>query len=321
MHTTSHGTEYTMDAATIARRNRARGAMLGLACGDALGTTLEFCPRVRSGELHTEMTGGGFFGVEPGEWTDDTAMALCLAASLTERRQFDPVDQLRRYVNWYQDGYQACQGACIDMGGTTSAALQRFIQHGMPFAGSEQPRASGNGGIMRLAPAVLAAADYNSAVAMAIDSSRTTHASPDCLDSAELLGRVLWRLLQGENLHDVLEHIPPFIPRSSRITRLQHGYFRFLERNDVSSSGYAINTLEAALWSCYHSNSFEEALVNAVNLGGDADTVGAVTGQIAGAAYGAESIPVRWRSMVAWHNHLELYADQLISVGVTYVHV
>ena len=242
-------------------------------------------------------------------------MALCLAASLTERRRFDPVDQLRRYVNWYEDGYQACQGACIDMGGTTSAALHRFMRQGMPFAGSEEPRTSGNGGIMRLAPAVLAAADEASAVAMAIDSSRTTHASPDCLDAAELLGRILWRLLDGEPLSAVLANMPDFRPRNKSISRIQNGYFRLLERKEVSSTGYAISTLEAALWSCYHADSFEQALVNAVNLGGDADTVGAVTGQIAGAAFGANSIPTRWLSTLVWRRHLELYADKLMGCG------
>lgn len=309
----------TPESIAASRLNRARGALVGLACGDALGTTLEFCARVNNADWHTEMTGGGFFDVNPGEWTDDTAMALCLAASLTERRRFDPVDQLRRYVNWYEDGYQACQGACIDMGGTTSAALHRFMRHGMPFAGSEEPRTSGNGGIMRLAPAVLAAADEASAVAMAIDSSRTTHASPDCLDAAELLGRILWRLLDGEPLSAVLANMPDFRPRNKSIRRIQNGYFRLLERKEVSSTGYAISTLEAALWSCYHADSFEQALVNAVNLGGDADTVGAVTGQIAGAAFGANSIPTRWLSTLVWRHHLELYADKLMGCGVRYV--
>lgn len=298
--------------------NRARGALVGLACGDALGTTLEFRQRVNGSVLHTEMTGGGAFNVKPGEWTDDTAMALCMAASLTEQKGFDPVDQLKRYVHWRQEGYQACQGRCIDIGGATSAALNRFTKNNMAFAGSTEARSSGNGGIMRLAPTVLAAADYTSTIALAIDSSRTTHASPDSLDAAELLGHILWQLLQGEKLHALLENLPQFISRDANIRRIQKGDFRYMDRAAVNSSGYTIHTLEAALWSCYHSNSFEEALIKAVNLGGDADTVGAVTGQIAGAAYGASAIPQRWLAKLAWKDKLQAYADSLIELELAY---
>lgn len=296
------------------RLDKTRGALVGLACGDALGTTLEFCKRAKIRNQHTEITGGGFFKVMPGEWTDDTAMALCLAASLIEKKGFDSVDQLERYVQWMQQGYQSCQGECIDIGGTTAKALGRFMQHGMPYAGSLDAYTSGNGGIMRLAPAVLAAGNYGSAVIMAIDSSRTTHASPDCLDSAELLGHVLWQLLQGADLHSLLEDIPYFISRDTSIKRIQMGYFQILKREDVRSTGYVINTLEAALWSCYHSNTFEGALINAVNLGGDADSIGAVTGQIAGAAYGMKAIPERWLETLKWRSRLMGYAEGLFSL-------
>ena len=164
--------------ATVNDLDRYRGALLGLAVGDALGTTLEFCIRDQNPH-HKEMLGGGAFDVAPGEWTDDTAMALCLAESLVNCQAFDTHDQLSRYVRWWREGYMACQGRCIDIGGTTLDALQRFERTQDTNAGGTQAYQSGNGGIMRLAPAVMVANSEQEAVSLAVRSSLTTHASPD----------------------------------------------------------------------------------------------------------------------------------------------
>ena len=135
---------------------RARGAMLGLAVGDALGSTLEFGPRTASvTNYHREMTGGGPFGLEPGQWTDDTAMAFALAKSLSLRNGFDPHDVMTRFVAWYRKGEYSCTGSCFDIGGTTRQALERFERTGNPFAGSTDENTAGNGSLMRLAPVAL----------------------------------------------------------------------------------------------------------------------------------------------------------------------
>lgn len=135
--------------------DRYRGALLGLAAGDALGTTLEF---KRSGSFVPidDMAGGGPFGLPPGHWTDDTSMALCLAESLVERRGFDPVDQLERYLRWYRQGHLSSTGRCFDIGNTTREALHRFESTRQPYCGSTSPSSAGNGSIMRLAPVPLA---------------------------------------------------------------------------------------------------------------------------------------------------------------------
>ncbi|WP_372982665.1 ADP-ribosylglycohydrolase family protein [Marinobacter sediminum] len=292
----------------------AKGALLGLACGDALGTTLEFRRR-DTFPLHTEMTGGGAFNVKPGQWTDDTSMALCLAESLVECEGFDSRDQLERYLRWMNEGYLSCHGNCIDIGGTTRTSLQRYERSGVDYAGTDNPFESGNGGIMRLAPAVLAASDQRMALEHAINSSRTTHASADCLDAAELLGAILWQLREGASLKEVLEDLPDTGERGMKISRIKHGFFRKLGRDQISSGGYVIDTLEAALWSCYHSEDFENALITAVNLGDDADTVGAVTGQIAGAAWGASSIPSRWLNQLSWRKEIETSALGLAAMS------
>lgn len=288
----------------------AKSALLGLACGDALGAPIEFRRR-DSFPLHTEMTGGGAFGVLAGEWTDDTAMALCLTESLVECQGFDSGDQLARYLRWLDEGYMACQAVCIDIGRTTMNALRRFEYTEASYAGTDNPFESGNGGIMRLAPSVLSATNRSMALEHAINSSRTTHASADCLDAAELLGAILWELGQGNDMRVVLEKLPETGERGTAIGRIKQGFFRSLNRDEVSSSGYVIDTLEAALWACYRAGSFEEALVTAVNLGEDADTVGAVTGQIAGAAWGIETIPERWLSRLAWREKIEALAAEV----------
>lgn len=297
------------------RRERYRGALLGLAVGDALGTTLEFCPRDYY-PTHTEMLGGGAFDVAPGEWTDDTAMALCLAASLIECRDFDHRDQLQRYHHWWKEGYMSCQGRCIDIGNTTLTALMRYLADmDYMFAETRDDRFSGNGGIMRLAPAVMAANSMNMALDFAVESSLTTHASPDCFDAAALMGSVLWRLLQGEALTDVLSSLDPVSEKGIGIQRIIGGDFRSMSRHHVSSSGYVIDTLEAALWCCWQANSLEEALILAANLGDDADTVAAVTGQLAGAAWGEESIPKRWLEPLAWCEEIRAKADNLYELA------
>jgi ADP-ribosyl-[dinitrogen reductase] hydrolase len=125
--------------------------MMGLAAGDALGTTVEFKAPGSFFPL-TDMVGGGPFALEPGEWTDDTSMALCLADSLIQKQGFDPRDQMERYFRWYREGYMSSNGRSFDIGNTTRTALEKFEATADPFSGPTGPRAAGNGSIMRLAP-------------------------------------------------------------------------------------------------------------------------------------------------------------------------
>jgi ADP-ribosyl-[dinitrogen reductase] hydrolase len=156
-------------------RMRSRGCLLGLAVGDAVGTTVEFQTRGSFAPL-ADMVGGGPFGLKPGQWTDDTSMALCLATSLVECGGFDPGDQMERYCRWYEEGYLSSTGRCFDIGNTVRSALERFRRDGDPNAGSRDPRSAGNGCIMRLAPVPLFffpgldAAEHHAG-----ESSRTTH--------------------------------------------------------------------------------------------------------------------------------------------------
>lgn len=170
------------------RIDRYRGCLLGLAAGDALGTTLEF-RRPGTFEPIDDMIGGGPFRLRPGEWTDDTSLALCLAESLIERQGFDPIDHLERYVRWYTEGHLSSTGTCFDIGTTTREALRRFMTSRKPFPGLTSPHSAGNGSFMRLAPVpMFYAGDPERAIELSGESSRTTHALPVAVDACRYFG-------------------------------------------------------------------------------------------------------------------------------------
>lgn len=293
--------------------DRASGAFLGLAVGDAIGTTLEFSPR-DSCPAMTDMIGGGPFGLDAGQWTDDTSMALCLADSLFERDRLDLHDLMKRFVRWWRQGENSSTGRCFDIGVTTRTALQRFEQTGDPVAGSTDPRTAGNGSLMRLAPvAVRWHADAKSAMAAAREQSVTTHAAPAAVDGCAYFAALLIEAIQGATKSQVLA--PRTFEAKAEIASIATGSWRGKTRNEISSSGYVVHTLEAALWCVDRSANFEQAVLLAVNLGGDADTVGAVTGQLAGALYGEAGIPARWRERVAWGRRIKNLAQSLFDRG------
>lgn len=292
--------------------DRARGAFLGLAVGDALGATLEFEPRDVH-PLHTEMLGGGPFDLRPGQWTDDTSMALALAESLIAHPEFDATDLMRRFVAWAEDGAYSCTGTCFDIGIITRNSLGYFQRTGDPFAGSSAPDRAGNGALMRIAPVALRALEDDALAArIARDQSRTTHAAVEAVEACDLFVRILREAIQGAG-KDAL-HPRPW-SGADRIRDIAAGMWRGKARPQIKSSGYVVDTLEAALWCTDQAASFEEALVLAVNLAGDADTVGAVTGQVAGAVFGASKIPERWLSPLAWRDKLEALAMRLFEHG------
>jgi ADP-ribosylglycohydrolase len=298
---------------------RYRGSLLGLATGDALGTTLEFRGPGSFSPID-DIVGGGPFGLRPGEWTDDTAMALCLAESLLERRGFDPIDQLSRYVRWYREGHLSSTGDCFDIGGTVAAALRRFEQSGEPYCGSTDPYSAGNGSIMRLAPVPLYfARDPREAVARAAESSRTTHGAAEAVDACRYLAALLVGALQGASKEDLLsDHYGPVPglwdaePLSPRIAEIAAGSFRHRDPPDIRGGGYVVHSLEAALWAFDRSSSFREGALLAVNLGDDADTTGAVFGQLAGAFYGESGIPPEWRERLVMAGLIAKMAERLL---------
>ena len=289
---------------------RCSGSLVGLACGDAVGTTVEFRDRGSFAPL-TDMTGGGPFCLAPGQWTDDTSMALCLAESLVSKDGFDPSDQMRRYVDWWRHGYLSSTGDCFDIGMTVQAALQVFEATGEAFAGSEDPLSAGNGALMRLAPVVLYCyPDLEKVQRFAVDSTRTTHGAPEALDCSRLLAFVLARGLAGASKKEMLD-TSSLAVNSQRVAALAAGSYLKKRESEVAGTGYAVASLEAALWCFQNTDSFEGAVLRAANLGDDADTTAAIVGQIAGIHYGIRAVPSNWRARLHMRAQIESIAQRL----------
>lgn len=299
--------------APIAMADRARGALLGLAIGDALGTTLEFKARDTYAPL-TDIVGGGPFGLKPGEWTDDTAMALALAFSLEECNRLDEADLMRRFIEWWRDGAYSCTGSCFDIGVTTSRALSRFERSGNPVAGDTSPTSAGNGSLMRLAPVAIRFAHDRRALAdAAARQSRTTHAAPEAVEACVAYSAMLADAIMGMPLDLVLDRREEAL--GDRIGAIVEGSWRGKTRREIHASGYVAHSLEAALWSVARSTCFADAVLTAANLGEDADTTAAIAGQLAGAVWGESGIPAEWLDKLAWRGRIGAVAGRLWEAG------
>lgn len=296
----------------IAIQDRYRGALAGLACGDAIGTSVEFMARGTFPEL-TGMIGGGKFNLQPGEWTDDTSMALCLAHSLLYRQGFDPVDQMNRYCNWYNYGYMSSTGECFDIGYTTVLALRKYLDDKNPFAGSLDPASAGNGALMRLAPvAMYYAQDEAALFRYAGESTRTTHGTREAVECSRLFGLQLRAALCGGTKDDILSIAYPE-PLSPNVAQLAGREFLSKPVERIKGSGYCVQSLEAALWCFWHTRSFKEAVLKAANLGDDADTTAAICGQLAGAFYGIQQISDEWIGKLAMSEEILGLSDRLFA--------
>lgn len=275
-----------------------RGMLYGLAVGDALGAPVEFRERGEFSPVTTYRSGGPF-SLNAGDWTDDTSMALALADSLS--KGWDLADQMKCYLDWYERGRFSVNGRCFDIGTTTRYALEAFNQHGDPItSGDANPEASGNGCIMRMAPVVIKF-HYEDAVELAERcelSSLITHASQQCASACRYFGLVLAGLAYGYGKERVLTPDWEWVrqarerkPFHSLVEQIINESYKDKTEHAIKGSGWVIASLEASLWALWNSNSFEEAVLKAVNLGDDSDTTGAVTGQLAGALWGEDGIP------------------------------
>jgi ADP-ribosyl-[dinitrogen reductase] hydrolase len=242
-------------------------------------------------------------------------MALCFAESLLTKGGFDARDQMNRYRNWWHWGYLSSTGSCFDIGSTVRDALTRFEATGEPYSGSEDPQSAGNGSLMRLAPiALFSFPDLEAAVLHAASSSRTTHGAPEAVESCELLAAILCRALSGmpkdHLLHGLSERVS-----ETRLRDIAQGKFIAKEEAAIRGSGYCVQSLEAALWSFWYTDSFEAAVLRAANLGEDADTTAAIVGQLAGAYYGVAAIPAHWLEKLSMCADIRDMAIRLYELG------
>ena len=292
-------------------RDRALGALVGLAVGDALGASLEFAPYDPL-RFHSEMIGGGPFGLHPGEWTDDTAMALALADTLIDEYGFSGVGFMTRLASWLRHGRYACQGRCVDIGHSTLASIRRFVETGIDTCSSDDPAGAGNGSLVRLAPVALRYLhDADTSVQIANVQSKCTHSAPAAANACIFVVTLLRELILG---------IPnATMPRTlhsntdPEIARIAAG--SYLELHDLNPTGHVVRTLETTLSALHHTESFEQALIAATSLGGDADSIGAVTGMLAGATYGLSAIPKRWLHQLAWRDEIIAMGHRLLAAA------
>jgi ADP-ribosyl-[dinitrogen reductase] hydrolase len=238
-------------------------------------------------------------------------MALALADSLIACPSFDAADLMGRFVDWWREGRYSPTFECFDIGLTTATALRRYVTTGNPFAGDEDEDSAGNGSIMRLAPVPLHALNAPEACCrLAADQSRTTHGAPQAVQGCIFFAEKIRRAILGEPKIALLK--PTVWNGHEAVRSVARGDWSRRKRDDISSSGYVIHTLEAAMWAIDETSCFEDALILAVNLADDSDTVGAVTGQLAGAIYGLSAVPERWLAPLAWREEIIGRADALL---------
>jgi ADP-ribosyl-[dinitrogen reductase] hydrolase len=272
-------------------QDKAIGMFMGLFIGDALGAPLEFIRPHEMSKTLTEMEGGGVHDTAEGEWTDDGAMAVAIADAYTTSKRFNPEAIAMNFVIWKKTGHFGTRDYVFDIGRTCSEAIER-ITPTHPYAGSCSYSSSGNGSIMRVAPIVLA--NHNSlphALAQSIAVSLMTHGNADTVN-----------------------YITAFV--SELMTGKKDDDFDYLRHQRDSGSKGTINHAYITAWECVEeTSSFEKALVMAVNKGYDADTVGAVTGMLAGRKYGLKGIPTRWLDKLVKKDELIDMAEKLYALG------
>lgn len=297
------------------------GGVMGVVIGDALGLPVQFMTKteIKKNPI-TDMTGGGAFGLEPGAWSDDSSLTLCLVESLYEVG-YNPEDIARRFVKWYRDGYMTPLGESFDIGGTTAIAMKRLMHGVAPFkAGPTDAESNGNGSLMRILPATLFfshESDYTM-IQRICEVSKITHGHARSQLACSLYSLFVKELLKGsspQQAYDTMRlksqtvfFIDPKIGKQlSHFKRIISGELPDLPESEIKSGGYVVESLEAALWSFLNTSSFEEAVLTAVNLGWDTDTVGAITGSMAGVYYGLSNIPDHWlRKLLDYEKILSL---------------
>lgn len=310
------------------KKDMMMGCLIGLAVGDAYGTTYEFKSRTQmpsEENLPNELTGGGPFNLQPGDWTDDTSMALCLAESIVEHG-WNPRDQMKRYINWWQVGYNSITGECFDIGVATRKALGWFnMTQGQEYVKDTQ--AAGNGVLMRLAAVPMAVhGDINAVLASCAFESIMTHPSSQSIECSMFMGAIINEVLKGERDKKKILNFDTLLDdsgkeyyqlmynkykchKNDRIEGIKKMEYANHESDKVSGDGYCVLTLEAALWAFLNTDSYKAGLKKVVALGDDTDTTAAVYGQIAGAYYGLKQIP--WREKITWSEKIHNLAEGL----------
>jgi ADP-ribosylglycohydrolase len=327
-----------METPTV--QSRIKGSIFGVAVVDALGGPVEFQPR-GSFQPVTHFMHNDTFDVPPGTWTDDTSMTLCLAQSLiASNGNFIPQAAIRNYIKWYENGYLSAIDECFDIGSGTRQALMIWKHYfdrspdireddpsghegGQPQIDKALKREMfcGNGSLMRVAPIGLVYfRDMDRALSYAALSSDATHPYPTCAECCRIYTGLIVRAMNGASKEDLAKEFASIVFTDVKVKQRLDRYsslsdWENTDEDDIKSSGYVLSTLEAALWAFFTTSTFESGAVKVVNLGDDADTVGAVYGGLAGAYYGIQQIPAEWIAGLQKKDVVEEIASGLCSLS------
>lgn len=333
---------------------RIQGSLVGLAVGDALGAPVEFRPNAYLKEHPVKnMQSGGTWGLQAGQWTDDTSMALCLAASLIIKRGFNAYDQFERYRRWYKDGYMSSTGKCFDIGKSTRQAITEFENRQQKvrsqllaegYKHNEQhfdamierrmdddannlklgaSDSAGNGALMRLAPIPCFFQSYDDVRKYVDVATQLTHGDQRAIDACRFYAGLIWHAVNGrtkaELLHEDFYRDTLKLSLQNEILVIAQGSYKKKKNgyeDGVRGKGYSANALEAALWAFYNDkDDFETGVLLAVNLGDDTDTTAAIYGQLAGAVYGINRIPKHWVDQLFKVEFIKAVAKGLYTTG------
>ena len=271
-------------------RDRAKGSLWGLIVGDCLGSPIQFSGK-DSHPWIADMVACPVFGLPPGYWTDDGSMAMCVMDSYVRKDGYDLKDIAETFVKWLKDGYlSSIDGRSFDVGGATCGSLMAFARTGSLANGHEESQ--GNGSVMRFAPSYLIARKEGNPKVMH-EISDLTHCSKRVREVVDRFAAILDEHMAGRHTAEVSA---------------------YKTREEANNSGWAVSTLESALWAFNLTSNFRDALVAAVNLGGDSDTIGAVCGQLAGAYYGYSAIPKEWIAAVKDWEQVDALIDRFLDV-------
>ncbi|KAL8835704.1 MAG: hypothetical protein Q9170_003206 [Blastenia crenularia] len=321
-------------ATPISTTSRIRGSLYGVAVCDALGGPVEFCARGTFIPV-TGMRYNPNFDLPPGGWTDDTSMTLCLAQSLIDSNgKFAPEDQVQKYIKWYEEGYMSSVGRCFDIGNATRIALsiwRKHLRNNPDKATMEKGQAAidsslkkkaqcGNGSLMRVSPIGLVFhKDSAKAIEYAALSSQVTHPYPTNAEACKIYTKLIAATFKDSSKADLASIMAdwPFedVDLKSRFEKYTGlAAWQEVDAMQISSLGYVVHSLEASLWVFFTTDSFEAGALKVVNLGDDADTVGAIYGGIAGAFYGVEAIPKSWLESLQAQSSLDAVVDGVVNL-------
>jgi ADP-ribosyl-[dinitrogen reductase] hydrolase len=293
-------------------RERFLGALIGLAVGDALAANTQF-RKPGSFTPVGDVLGGGPFDLPRGGWSDDTAMALCLAESLLESNGFDPRDQVERYRRWQQQGHLSATGQCLGITASTAKALAMAQWRRQLFSGSHDPNQLDPEVLSRVAPAVMFYfAQPADAVTFASEAARTTCQAAGAIEACKVLAAALYAALSGRPKSGVLTPGHDLLDLST----IHSAVLPVAEAGGQTAkpgAGNVIEVLEAALWAFRSTDNFRDGALKAANLGQNSDVTAAVYGQLAGAHYGVAAIPATWRTSLASLDLIEAMADRLLA--------